>query len=150
MYSAKIRQSLLISGRGTLLRWTAILAVLGVVALMGVVVPTAAPASAEIKFCSQTVCIGSANGCSTPTTTGVVIQADNGDSFIATDGTRWTCKNGKWEKSTPKAAIGTRGPVLGIGLFFRGSKPEDPCDLSPEFDVIVVDCQSIILLTSTQ
>jgi hypothetical protein len=116
------------------------------VAAMAVFALSAATASAEIRFCSQTVCIGPVNGCSTPTTTGVVIQAENGDSFIGSDGTRWKCNNGKWEK-TPKAArpaaTGIRGPVLGIGEFYKGPKPDDPCDLSSTFRAEVNICQVI-------
>lgn len=122
------------SARATLLRWSSVLALLAVIAASGAMARPAAPANAIIRFCTATVCIGSANGCSTPTTTGVVIEADDGDSFIAADGTKWTCTHGKWVKTaTAKVQVNTRGPVLGIGLFFRGRKPDDPCDLIPAF-----------------
>ena len=129
-----------ISARSTLLRRTIVLAVLAAMAALAL---SAAPANSTIRFCTTTVCIGSPNGCSTATTKGVVIEAENGDSFIASDGTTWKCNNGRWEK-TPKASrpvvTGIRGPVLGIGEFFQGPKPEDPCDLSVTFRAEVASC----------
>ncbi len=145
MLGSGMRQTGSRSAGSILLRRTIVLAVM--VAMAGLAL-SAATAGATIKFCSKTVCIGSPNGCSSPTSTGVVIQADNGDSFIATDGTKWTCTNGKWVKTsqTRPTLPDLRGPVLGIGEFFQGPRIADPCDLSPTFRESVTVCQPIIIL----
>jgi hypothetical protein len=107
----------------------------------------ATPASAIIKFCTASVCTPNANGCSSPTSTNVTILADNGDSFIASDGTKWTCTNGKWVKSAASQIIHTYGPVLGLGLYYQGPPPADPCDYSSYFrdpELGIPPCQNVI------
>jgi hypothetical protein len=82
--------------RTTLLRWTSLAGLLSVIAVMGAVATTAAPANAMVRFCTATVCIGQPNGCNVRASTGVVVMVDDGDSFIASDGSKWTCTHGKW------------------------------------------------------
>jgi hypothetical protein len=119
----------------------AVAATMGAVPVLGM----ARPAGAIIRFCTDTVCIGSGNGCSTTTTKGVVILADDGDSFIAADGTKWTCNHGKWVKTSTALIQSVRGPVLGRGEFFQGPPPANPCDLSPDFQNVIAACETIIL-----
>jgi hypothetical protein len=109
----------------------------------------ASPSSATISFCTKVVCIGQPNGCLTDTTKGVVISAGDGDSFIASDGTKWTCVKGKWVKTTQALVQKTFGPVLGLGLWYQGPPPPsgDPCDMSTYFrdEVVgIAPCQAVI------
>ena len=78
------------------IRTVTVLCSITAAASLAVSLGTAAPAGATIRFCSATVCIGSGNGCSVRTSTGVVIEADDGDSFIDIHGRKWTCAHGKW------------------------------------------------------
>lgn len=136
------------SARSTLLRRTSVLAVIAAAGAVALSVG-AAPASAQIRFCSATVCIGSGNGCSVRTSTGVVIEADDGDSFVDIYGRTWKCVSGKWQVSSRLLVVlGSRGPVAGVGEVMQGPPPADPCDISPTFrlrEVGIADCQSQVI-----
>ena len=95
--------------RTTLLRWTSVVGLLSAFAIMGAVTMTAAPANAMVRFCNATVCIGQPNGCNVRASNGTVVMVDDGDSFIATDGSKWTCNHGKWTV-TPKL-VSTGGGI---------------------------------------
>jgi hypothetical protein len=97
---------------GAMLRWTGVAGLLGGAAILGSALMTATPADATISFCTKTVCIGSANGCSTQTTVGVVIEAEDGDSFIDSHGIKWTCNHGQWIKT---ATIRTSSGISTVG-----------------------------------
>ncbi len=100
-------------GTTSLLRWTGVAGLLGLV-LVGAVAMTAAPANAMVRFCTATVCIGQPNGCNIRASTGVVVMVDDGDSFIASDGSKWTCNHGKWV-ITPKIVSTGGGITANIG-----------------------------------
>jgi hypothetical protein len=118
------------------------MSVLAVIATMCVAALSvgAAPAGATIRFCSAVVCIGPANGCSIRTSTGVVIQADDGDSFIDIHGRKWTCNHGSWVVTLTIGVSSIRGPVAGIGEVMAGPPPADPCNISPSFAGTVEGC----------
>jgi hypothetical protein len=103
----------------------------------------ATPASATIRFCAERVCIGSGNGCIATGKGGPAILADDGDSFISASGQKWTCKMGHWVITNAAQAFDIRGPVIGVGEFYQGPPPADPCDLSPTFKDVVAACVSI-------
>ena len=100
----------------TKIRIATVLCFMTVAASLAMSLGAAAPASATIRFCSATVCIGSGNGCSIRTSTGVVIEADDGDSFIDIHGRTWTCTHGSWVVAFTVVGSSLRAPVAGETL----------------------------------
>ena len=100
----------------TKIRTVTALCLVTVAAALAMSLGTAAPAGATIRFCSATVCIGSGNGCSVRTSTGVVIEADDGDSFIDIYGRKWTCVHGSWSVALTVATSGIRTSVASVSL----------------------------------
>jgi hypothetical protein len=132
--------------RSTLMRRAAVLVVLAALGAVAAMSLGTAQSGAIIRFCTTQVCIGPANGCSTTTSTGVVIQADDGDSFIDSKGRKWTCNHGTWVVTLTSGISSHRGPVLGVGEFFQGPPPSSPCDYSPTFSTVVAECETTTVI----
>jgi hypothetical protein len=43
-----------------------------------------------------------------------VVEADDGDSFIGSDGSKWTCNHGKWVKTPPTRIVSTSTGITGF------------------------------------
>jgi hypothetical protein len=129
----KYTRSRFTGARSNLLGRACVLAAIAAAGSAAASLAEAAPASATIRFCTAQVCIGPPNGCSVRSSTGVVIQADDGDSFIDSMGRKWTCNHGKWTVALTSGVTRKYGPVLGGGLLTEGDPGEDPCHISEAF-----------------
>jgi hypothetical protein len=129
-------QSRITTVRSRLLRRTTVLVVIAASGAAAASLGAAAPAGAIIGFCNikkTHECTTSQNGCFAHTSTGIVITADDGDSFIDINGRKWTCHNGNWTVTLTSGVNRAEGHDLGAGLLTEGDPSADPCRISESF-----------------
>lgn len=106
--------------------------ILATASFVMVILGTAAPANADIRFCQtakNVPCIGPVNGCSIQMGGGKYIFVDNGSSVLDNFGQRLTCRNGHWTATPARPGQEVEsGSNLGRGLLTQGPPAEfNPC-----------------------
>jgi hypothetical protein len=100
----------------TKIRFVTALIFTSVAAFLSVSFGAAGPASAQMRICTSTVCIGPVNGCSIALRGGGVMYFDDGDSFTSASGQTWTCTHGKWVVTSAPPASSVLSPSSGQNL----------------------------------